>query len=157
MQYEKFRSAWRDELDFGITEARKLAEKAARSDRRYLHAENERLNDLLYTVGWSPNSSGNFKEQPPVPDMGHPNVSMGSDGSWLHRGLLGVGVVGLGVNSWALRRYPEWRKFSEQSRAATRGGQQINMKSPIWQHVIETGKSPVQPGHTWYICAARTW
>lgn len=151
MQYEKFRSDWREELDFGIEEARKLADNSARTDQGYLHAENARLNDLLYAVGWSPNASGKFKEQPPMPDAGHPNVSVDNDGSWLHRGLLDVGLVGLGVNSWALRRYPEWRKLSKQSRMAARGNQQINMKNPTWRGVIETGKSPVPPGHTWYM------
>lgn len=148
-QYEKLVSTWRGEVEFAMGKARELAEKSAKTDRGYLRTENARLNDLLYTVGWNPDSSGKFKKQPEL-DLSHQDRYADNDGTWAFRGLLGTGLLGLGFNAWALRRYPEWKKASAEAKAARKGKPGLNMNNPLTRQGIETGTSPVPKGYTYY-------
>ncbi|MFF0245893.1 hypothetical protein ACWEU6_34655 [Streptosporangium sandarakinum] len=149
--YEKYRNAWHDELGFAVKEGRRISELAAETDRGYLSAESPRVQELLYTVGWAPDASGRFKVQPSSPAGPPGDAGSGSDGSWLHRGLLGVGVLGLGVDSWALKRHPEWRRLTLQSRRARKASPYLRDKHPIVRAALVSGQPPVPPGHTWYI------
>ncbi|NUW38474.1 hypothetical protein HTZ77_44835 [Nonomuraea sp. SMC257] len=146
-KYASFVSAWRDEVEFAMGKARELAEKSAKTDRGYLSTENARLNDLLYTVGWKPDSSGKFKKQPEL-NLVHQDRYVDNDGTSAFRGLLGSGLLGLGFNAWALRRYPEWKQASAEARAARKGS--TNLYNPHTREAIRTGRSPVPKGYTYY-------
>ncbi|MFD1544537.1 hypothetical protein [Nonomuraea guangzhouensis] len=148
-QYAMFVSTWRGEVEFAMGKARELAEKSAKTDQGYLSTENARLNSLLYTVGWNPDSSGKFKKQPEL-NLSHQDRYTDNDGTWAFRGLLGTGMLGLGVNAWALRRYPEWKQVSAETKAARKGSAVLHLTNPVTRQAIETGRSPVPKGYTYY-------